>query len=383
MKPFHENLVHTEKSMHYFWWMMTSIVYMVGFFISISLLIGPAMLLLIYKQYGFILLAILMPVGVWLWRSLLRSYKTVIWKNKNNSQFIISDNQLTYKIVDKDTRKINTGQISLSSIQYVVASNYYLNNSHLYTDVSGTTHKRYYPILYVVFEESSSEKLLSIRFFNNHSIKNWLLYLQNINIPLYYAFTEPHFDTKADDLKLHRLLDRSTLVKFNIKKDSSWVWLSIKLQSAALNKVNTYETVESHSASQTNQLKKLTFRKWYQTAISVYLVITFGAIFAVYLAENGWIGYNNPLPGFTILFIASILYFWLLRDYFRWFYMIFFIIESFMIFLLSALFISEENTTPIIEEAVTSLLASAMLFPFLIWLPYLIMSYVRKIKKSR
>jgi len=132
-----------------------------------------------------------------------------------------------------------------------------------------------------------------------------------------------------------------------------------------------------HEPSKPN-IEKLTFRKWYRTAIITYLIICLGAMIAIYLAEREIIHYDGPLPGFTVLMIASIVYFWLMRRHFRWFYMIFFCIETFIILLFSMVFVTEENTTPIMDEMTSSLLASSMLFPFIIWIPYTIMSYVRK-----
>lgn len=132
-----------------------------------------------------------------------------------------------------------------------------------------------------------------------------------------------------------------------------------------------------HEPSKSN-IEKLTFRKWYQTAIITYLIICLGVMIAIYLAEREMIQDDGPLPGFTILMIASLVYFWLMRRHFRWFYMFLFCVESFFVVLFSMLFVIADNPTPIQDEITTSLIASTMLFPFIVWMPYTIMSFVRK-----
>src|SRR5690625_7923226 len=110
---------------------------------------------------------------------------------------------------------------------------------------------------------------------------------------------------------------------------------------------NPYQTHSSHPSSKQSKhgpskpnIEKLTFRKWYRTAIITYLIICLGAMIAIYLAEREIIHYDGPLPGFTVLMIASIVYFWLMRRHFRWFYMIFFCIETFFLLFFIMFFLS-------------------------------------------
>lgn len=404
MNPYSGYLEETGKSIHASWIFLGYIAFGLGMIASIIMIIMPMFLLFQGGDLRSLLWLGLIPVGLWILKQasqLLQSFMSKI--NNRRSQFMINSDELTYTIVGDDGEQTSSGVIPLSSIQHVVTSIYRLKNSHLYTNFFSDAKVRVsdFPILFIVFNDGATLRQIGITFYDETSIKKWLLFLQQYNIQLYYGFLDPHISQSNTDAFSEDLLDTEVLAPFKIKEASNWRWLAIKLRLEAhdslskaiaeesKNEESTQRETDVHlrqlalkrgqqQASSAPRLEKLTFNQWINTAIRTYLIICLGALVAIYLAQNDSIDYTGPSPGFIILFIASLVYFWSLRRQFRWFYMIFFCMESFVVFLLSTIFITGENTTPVIEEMISSLLASVIFFPLIIWLPYAIMSYVRK-----
>src|SRR5690625_7421060 len=126
---------------------------------------------------------------------------------------------------------------------------------------------------------------------------------------------------------------------------------------------NPYQTHSSHPSSKQSKhgpskpnIEKLTFRKWYRTAIITYLIICLGAMIAIYLAEREIIHYDGPLPEFTLLMIPAIFYFSFLGVQFSWFSIIFFYLEFFIFILLILIFLVEKHTNPMMDKLMFILL---------------------------
>src|SRR5699024_3922848 len=114
---------------------------------------------------------------------------------------------------------------------------------------------------------------------------------------------------------------------------------------------------------------------WLKNTLIVYLSLFFLIGATILLAENNHISDEGLFPGLIILFAISSLYFLLKGpSRLRWYHMIFFCINSFIFILVTSLIL--ESRSDIAEEITTNILGSSMLFVALVWIPFLMVSFV-------
>lgn len=97
------------------------------------------------------------------------------------------------------------------------------------------------------------------------------------------------------------------------------------------------------------------------------LAITIGLI---ELSKLGWFSMENPWPIFIMFFAISLLFFFMLRRTLRWYFMLIFIVNAFVFALAMAM--SFEDNESIAYQVSENLLGMAILFPVVVWIPYLI-----------
>lgn len=351
----------------------TFCAYILMLLLGISFITSPLLLFILYKNYWLFFSVLLIPIGWRMTWAAFNALKKYMWLNRHLSAYKVNNEQLTYSEWDKDTHHLKKGTIPLDDIDYIVVANHALEDSYAYTqagEADKTPKKVSPPIIYVIFTNKTEKNILSIPFYDNHAVDLWLTKFKKAQINLYYvAHALEQFNTK-DKQKLFE--DGDVLIPY----DYHDYW---KKEAYSLYKTWTSEKIELDEVenSQPKALpKKLPFSTWARIAIIFYLLYIATLYITVQLAEQGMVNAESPLPGFIIVFVFSTLYFLVFWKQIRWYDMIRFCIESFVITLLYSFIISKKSS--IANEMYSSILASTFFSPFIVWIPYLIVKYITK-----
>lgn len=398
MNPYSDQIEENGKYPHFSWHAIIRVAYIIT--IPFVILFISLLLFLSIQGKGFniVLSFILIAACLWMLKSVATYFRRFAQKHSYHYTYVLDNDTLTYTIVNDSDKETQSDVIPHASIRHVVASSYNLSHSHLSTNaVTSKKHsKTDFPILYVVYTDGPTTKQVTIPFYKRPTVEYWLWRFQAYKVPLYYGLVDtPTAVMDAAEYNpesvqaafIDELLKTDNMAPIQMESGSNWDQISTDLRRDVYKEQLATQTTEANQHDDTllkqypksiKPLKKLTFNKWYKTAIVTALMLLSAMMVTIYLAEKEIFDYTNLLPGFVILLITATVYFWLMRHYYKWFYMIFFCIESFCIFLMSTLSIAKENTTQLTEEITTNLLASSILFPFIIWVPYLLVSYLRK-----
>lgn len=143
---------------------------------------------------------------------------------------------------------------------------------------------------------------------------------------------------------------------------------------------NDEENANTHRQQDDVPRAKVPAKRWFFIAMIVYGLLALSMNIAVSMAEAGTISEESFIPGWTILFFTSFLYFLLLQSYLRWYHLFRFWIESGIIIL--AIGVSIDGQSEIADEMATSILAANFLCIIIIWIPFLIAASIQKGQKA-
>ncbi|PAV30575.1 hypothetical protein CIL05_05595 [Virgibacillus profundi] len=373
---------HKTRKEEPYWWITYFSILTVGLLIGISFIFGPFILLITFKSFWLLIPFLLVPLGFVIVKGIFKTFKKLIWKNNNLSEFTLKEDSISFEQWKKENPyKKQSEEFSVSSIDYVVFS-YYTVRQTKNTRFNTITETA--PMLYIIYTDTK-KKLLSIPFYIKDSgINTWLSYFQEKGTPLKFTsigLYNKYEDVLTDESRLDFLESGKTnLIAFTFEND--WREQSTKLSREWEKTINEKHEIENEEINNQKPKTKerIPFKQWLVIALIVYGLMAIGIYTSVNLAEQGIIDEGGPLPGFTLLIILGFLYFYLFKYYLRWYHMIRFCVESFIICLIYAIVV--EDRGKIAEEMGTSILGTAMLLIALIWIPYLIVKFIRKLGSS-
>lgn len=224
----YDNVVHEHKQRkeEVFWWITYSTILSVGFLIGIVFLIGPIILLFIYKSAWLLLLLLFLPLGYIMVKGIYKTAKKLIWKNNHLSSYTLKKNEIIF-----EGWKVNhpfdpiSGSIPIPSIDCVVFSSYIVretmqSNRSFSSGNNKITETA--PILYVIYRGKSNQKyILTIPFYTkNPGIDNWLSFLEENDIPLKYTNYVLHrndVEIMDDQGRLRFLEDDDEFISFHFR----------------------------------------------------------------------------------------------------------------------------------------------------------------------
>ncbi|MGM8365425.1 hypothetical protein ACLIBG_08055 [Virgibacillus sp. W0181] len=377
-------LEQTERKMDPFWWVYMFLAYTFVLLLGIACIIGPFVLFFIFKSYWLLLLIPLIPLGWWMTRGMIRVIKKYIWLNRHNSTYSLKNNVFSFKEWNKTTKDVIEGTISIDQIDYIVVANYTFQDNHAYARAGVTEEvpkNTRPPIIYVVLTMNDKKQVLSIPFYENHTVDPWLKKFKEAKIAFYYTAHDIRGVHSEDKVALFENEDLLIFYDYN----GAWENQVLDLYNTWIEeKVVPYQSEEvdgeNDQTSQANKHEaspeKLPFSKWARIAAVLYLLYAVGLYITVILAEKEFVNAESPLPGFILLFILSIIYFWMFRKHLRWHYMIRFCVEAFIAtFIVSVIFGDKD---PITNEMFAGLTASTIFFILIVWIPYLIIRFAKK-----
>ncbi|WP_018932946.1 hypothetical protein [Gracilibacillus lacisalsi] len=363
---------YVEKKFDPFWWITFSYIISVLFLLCITMVVGPIIVFSNNTNIWSVLLMLLVPLGIWLATRVFAYARGLIWRNNHLTTYkFYPDTIQLNKWENTYDREPTKMEVELSAIRKVVVAPYIINE---YLTRHGTKHIEKSYILYVIHEANSKKELLKLPFASNYeNINIWLTYFKKRNIPVQFT-TEVLFsyerDVFTDQKRIRRL--ESNIHEIPIEHQGNWKKQQKEVYREWSRTYPPKEYIEP--VEKDNSL----FRPIANAVLLSYalmLAITFGLI---ELYKYGWFAEKNPWPIFVMFFVISLLFFFILRRVLRWYFMLVFIVNAF-IFGIAMTMSFEEETQPIASEISVSVLGMAMLFPLVVWIPYLI---VKKINNN-
>lgn len=346
--------------------------------LGISLLIGPVIIYLFYQSVWLLLPFLLIPLGIFTVRGIYRAAKTLIWRERHLSEYILSKDQIQF--IDWQEQHPLTpekGSIPISSIDKVIFSGYIVREMVAYKS-GGEKITETAPILYVIYNEGQEiQKLLSIRFYEkSDGLNDWLRFFQNNDIPLCYSGAILYRNDRIvmdNETRLRVLKDDKDLLPFQFVGD----WNEqIDLLIPEWNRM-----IEARYANQPDHKEKdnnLPIKNWVLLLLRVYPVFIALSYVLARFAGKGIISDESFLPGFVLMFLTAVLYFYLLHTHLKWYHMIRFSIECLVISILTGVIFGEQSAAA--EEMLSTIAGVTMVFPIMVWIPFLAVKLLRRNK---
>lgn len=363
-----------DRQMEPYMWAINFTVYMFVTLVCFSFIIGPPVLLIIFKNAWLLLLFLLIFPAFWMIKIILRTLQKLAWNNRHLSTYTLERDKILFEVWEENERLPSDGTITLTSIDHVVLANRIVKNSSLTKNVKQTTIE---PVLHLIYTKNGNKTLLSIPFHRDSRIDTWLQTFENNKITLYRD--EASIEGKTDSDKLTRYRSTEQLQHYSFKNNGNPRQLSLLKYRKQQSKEPEQETAPNSSdaaveteleANEKPQPKrKLTAKKWAFAALKAYSLLIVGIYIFVLLAEQGIIS-GDSLLTVLLFFIVSYLYFIFLKLYLRWYHMIRFIIGNFIICLIFAMIFDDRNSPA--GEITSLFLGLSMFFLAVVWIPYLI-----------
>ncbi|MGP4039780.1 hypothetical protein ACTWP4_07750 [Gracilibacillus sp. D59] len=367
---------YVEKKIDPFWWILFSYIISVLFLFSIFMIVGPIKVFSNNINLWSGLLMLLIPLGIWLGIKVFSYARGLIWRNNHLTTYkFYPDTIQLSKWENTYDKEPTLTEIELSTIQKVVVAPYITNE---YRTQHGNKHTDISYILYIIHDANYKKELLMVPFpMNYENIDIWLTYFKEQNISLQFT-TEVLYSNElnifTDEERMRRLESHIHVIPLDYK--GNWK----QQQKEMYRNWNQTYPPEEHNIEPVGKDKSL-FRPIANAVLFSYALmigITFGLI---ELCKNGWFAVENPWPIFVMFFLISLLFFFILRHYLRWYFMLIFVINVF-VFGIATTMSFEENES-IAYQVSENVLGMAILFPLVVWIPYLIVKVIRKAQSAR
>lgn len=364
-------LIHTytEPETKGFWrivfWFITGFMLLLG----LSMVVVPFLILLEYQTWWVLFTIPFFIAGIFLNGSLLRLWKTTLWKQRHRASYDLYENRIETLEWPQPSKSVPQERtIHFENIVSVVAS-YYIVREILPQGLINDGSIENAPMFYIIYTTEEGKQIQNVLFPNHgdEGINLWFRHFTENQIPLLYNARQMfRTDTPilSDEKRLEYLLSTDENVAFPFQ--TSW----LKDEPSALAAWQKIETQKQERAEAKDPVlkearQKHSFRKW---IISIVLPLQLMGILMFMVTQLGQ-SYNvqsaNVLPGIAIFLLGGFLFFFLLKNHLRWHYML--IYYAMVLFLGFVSFIAAET-----EGALALGIGSAsLLFPAVIWIPYL------------
>lgn len=379
-------LEHHEEKLPPVLWMISFYAHLLALLFCLMLIIGP--IILLFKSYWFALLIILIPVGYRMGKKVLQTFKQYIWENRHTSIYRIDPEYFYYEKSDPSTLTVEKDSISLQAIDYIVVSQYIFRNDpsnqqiKVHEEITPTST---FPSFHMVGSHGGDTVTVHVPFNDSFTINHWLHQFKERNIPFLYTPLPIH---EVDEHTRINILNREeNVIPFTYEHD--WETHRETLEDEWNEKVGYVEReqhrdIQMEDEHENNEAEvkpqRMSLGEWATLALKSYTLLALGVGVAMWLAHQGMINEEGIMPGLSILFMTSFVYFKLLGARLRWFHMVRFCIEAFIV--LFILFLGFDEITDIGEEMIISILASSMFFITLVWIPFLIVKQLSNHKKE-
>lgn len=358
-------------------WLKLFYFFVVLILIAVCLIIGPPVLLAIYRKLWLLLLLLLIIPGIKMLRVAIGSIREMAWLNHHLSSYTLGYEGVAYKIWDTMGGTKREGNISYPAMKQAVLTGYVLKDDQLHPI------DREYPnpALIIVYEDGFEEASVTIPLEETTAVKTWAETLRTKRIPLYLSTLLVETEDKNQQPRFQR-----TEVHNPYPMEKPIVVSELIIETELLKNTEPPDSktddaaepgspdVKTDVADTSDQKQKLPFKAWSSAALKSYAFLIIGSYVLVILTEKEIIA-DDSFLALLLIFITSCLYFVSLKPYLRWYHMIRFLIEDFIIALVIALIFQHRGGAA--EEITSMILGASMLFAAIAWIPFLIVKAKR------
>lgn len=346
------------------------------FILSILMILWPIEMFLRNNNLLHALLLLLVPLGGWVAIKAFSNARTLIWQHNHPTTYSFYRNHFQLdKWKETYVMEPESVRIKLEQIQRVVMAPYIVNEMKL---KYGRIHIEKNHIMYVIYSSNNKQELFMLPFPNKEDeINIWLKYFQEQKIPVAYTkdiLYRSDRKTFTDEERLERLNNDNRFIPLEYKQE--WKQLRMELSQEwdilyseiDLAGIDSRPIIQTNSEDLPNKKTRAGFRRTSGVTILIFILMLGAAFGIVKITELGVFSAVNPFPVFVIYFIGALLYFFLLRKYLRWYFMLLLAVKIFIFSIIAALSIGDSNE--ITSEIGTNFIAAAIVTPLFIWLPY-------------
>ncbi|TWT25255.1 hypothetical protein [Planomicrobium sp. CPCC 101110] len=379
-------MIHTYQGPKYdkFWRTAFVVILLAGALIGLALVAAPIYFYMKFRIAWLLIFFIFIPFGVWLVLSMLRHIKKLEWRHNHLSSYTLSGEKIeALEWGEAHSKSPIQRVVPLSAVSSVIASSYIIRQT---ISQGGFSRKitETGPILYILYTENGQQKVLNIPFQNHgdQGMNAWLTHLQKHGLPIQYTARQLYrIDTQhfTDEQRLEYFQSSGETVDFPFTGN----WLTDEPQIWAKWKEKDTEKRAQEEALDPKLKKarqKHTFFTWMFTIWLVYMLMFLAGF--VQTKIGGFLPFpaGNIIPGLLFFTMGGFLFFYCLRSYLRWYYMLSF---SLLAVIIGISFGIISDGLPGTEAALAmGICLSSFAYPSLVWIPYFTVKTLRTRKKT-
>ena len=371
---------YTEHKVELFWWIVYLLTMLMGFLTGLALIVTPIALFLEFRLTWLLILFILIPIGLWIDFKVFHFTKKLFWRNQHLSSYILFEDKIeTKEWPEVYSKSPIERKIPFQSISSVIASYYIIRESIVQN--TGTKITENAPILYILYTLNEERKLLNIPFPTHHDegFNVWLRHLHEEKLPLHYT-ARPLYRTDTQILNDQQRLDyfETTNELMELPFSGSWKEDEPKTFANWREEESERQALEESLNPKFKEARlKHSLRDWFLTSNIAFTFIGIAIFFTLEMAKKQWLPVDNVIFGLIIFILGGLLFFYYLKRYLRWHYMLYF---SLIVVILGLISLSSgpmhENLLQ--QQMAKSIGISLFLIPAFVWIPYFIVKKVTK-----
>ncbi|MFM1653264.1 hypothetical protein ACI7RC_14315 [Brevibacillus sp. B_LB10_24] len=383
-----------DRRMEPFYWILTFEAMSFVFLLGIALIGGPIYLVYLYQSWTYILLLLLLP-GAWLVRFTIRYLRSAIRKNRLLNRYKLYEDRIEYRIYNHSENTVREDAIRFGQIDRVYVSKYISQYDYAYRKSKLREAQpvfRILPIIYIQYRDGMNKKrVLAVPFYENGETEIWLKELQNHGTPLWA--TNRLLSELPEEEQLGMLDEEVSSMPFPFDR-----YLQPKLDSI-LNEIERRERAknpdEFHDAAQAqvdprhsgtagrNALQALMRLKPQRSTLIIFTLLFAFLFVSIKLADKGIISPDSTGICLAVLFVAAVVYQYLVKHLTFWVPLRFLFISFFGWALIGG-FMLESSAGPAPgEEYYTSAMAAVILMAGAVWPLFGILYWLRRKRRDR
>ncbi|MVP01641.1 hypothetical protein [Paenibacillus lutrae] len=201
----------SDRKMNPFFWILTFECMVILLLAGTAVAAGPVYWAFTSRTVlSFLSLLLILP-GLWLVRFSFRTLKSAVWKNNHLSEYKLYENEIRFAYYEEKTRR--EGSISMKEINRVYVG-YYMAPSHYAYEPNVRRKKQLptfhlLPMLFIRYREAAQTRVLQIPFHDLIEMKRWLKYFGKLKMPVW-----------ATDLLLAERTEEEQLLAFDQEEDA-------------------------------------------------------------------------------------------------------------------------------------------------------------------
>ncbi|WP_068776660.1 hypothetical protein [Paenibacillus sp. FJAT-26967] len=201
----------SDRKMNPFFWILTFECMVIVLLAGTAIAAGPVYWTFTSgTAWSFISLLLILP-GLWLVRFSFRTLKAAVWKNNHLNEYKLYENEIRFAYYEGVARR--EGSISMKEINRVYVG-YYIAPSHYAYEPKVRWKKQLptfevLPMLFIRYQQAAQTRVLQIPFHNLIEMKKWLKYFGKLKMPVW-----------ATDLLLAERTEEEQLLSFDREEDA-------------------------------------------------------------------------------------------------------------------------------------------------------------------